>query len=83
MTPVNLVSKRFEKLPTKQPAADYNFAHFSAKVLIEDARRTLRAEGICAGEIAPDFQLPKVGGGSIRLSDLRGRPVLLHFGSYT
>lgn len=83
MTPINLVSKKFETLRTKKPPEQYNFEHFTAKVLVEDGMKTFRAEGICAGEIAPDFQLPQAGGGSIRLSDLRGRPVLLHFGSYT
>ncbi len=35
------------------------------------------------GEVAPDFKLPRAGGGTLRLSELRGRPVLLHFGSFT
>lgn len=29
------------------------------------------------GEMYPDFVLPKVGGGTLRLSDFRGRKVLL------
>lgn len=28
---------------------------------------------------APDFVLPRLGGGDVRLSELRGRPVLLVF----
>lgn len=31
------------------------------------------------GSEAPDFELPRDGGGSIRLSDLRGTPVVLYF----
>ncbi len=31
------------------------------------------------GDIAPDFDLPCDGGGQLRLSDLRGKPVVLYF----
>ena len=31
------------------------------------------------GTIAPDFELPRDGGGSLRLSSLRGKPVVLYF----
>ena len=31
------------------------------------------------GTIAPDFELPRDGGGSLRLSSLRGTPVVLYF----
>src|SRR5258708_7027684 len=31
------------------------------------------------GAVAPDFELPSLGGGSIRLSSLRGRAVVLNF----
>jgi len=40
-------------------------------------------DGLPLGEAAPDFELPRAEGGSLRLSDLRGRPTLLHFGSFT
>jgi thioredoxin-dependent peroxiredoxin len=32
-----------------------------------------------AGDLAPDFDLPTNGGGRLRLSDLRGRRVVLWF----
>lgn len=32
-----------------------------------------------AGDLAPDFELPTNGGGTLRLSDLRGRNVVLWF----
>ncbi len=77
------VEQRFAALEEKKAAEDYNFEHFTTGILIEDGKRTIEAKGIGAGEIAPDFELPEVGGGSLRLSDLRGKPVLLHFGSYS
>ncbi len=36
-----------------------------------------------AGEPAPDFTLPILDGGSLTLSDLRGLPVVMEFGSIT
>src|SRR5690606_27774783 len=76
-------SQRFAELATKELFDDYNFEHFRAKHLVRDAKRTVRNHGILPGELAPDFELPRVGGGTLRLTDLRGRPVLLHFGSFT
>lgn len=35
--------------------------------------------GFQVGTLAPDFELPSLSGGSIRLSDLRGRVVLVNF----
>ncbi len=77
------VERRFAALDEKKAAEDYNFEHFHTGILLEDVKKTAEASGIGAGETAPDFELRQVGGGSIRLSDLRGRPVLLHFGSYS
>lgn len=34
---------------------------------------------LAPGEIAPDFTLPKSGGGELTLSDLRGRAVIVYF----
>ena len=43
----------------------------------------LISEGPALGEIAPGFELNSVQGKSHRLSDYRGRPVVLALGSYT
>ena len=73
----------FDRLDSKQSAGAYNFQHFRFEHLLEDAKRTVRAHGIQPGKLAPDFELPRADGGSVRLSELRGTPVLLHFGSFT
>jgi hypothetical protein len=75
--------ERFTSLERQVPFDDYNFQHFSAKYIIRDVRRTLNKAGVNPGEIAPDFELPIATGGSLRLSELRGKPVLLRFGSWT
>ena len=36
-----------------------------------------------AGTTALDFTLPTLDGGTVTLSDLRGKPVLIEFGSIT
>lgn len=63
--------------------ANYNFEHFRRYILMADAQRTQERHGIWPGMLAPDFEMPLPTGEFLRLSDLRGRPVLLHFGSYT
>ncbi|HVK05767.1 MAG TPA: redoxin domain-containing protein [Armatimonadaceae bacterium] len=64
--------------------AEYNYEHFRTKHLLLDARRTVETSGVLPGDPAPDFTLPRsAGGGNLRLSDLRGKPVVLHFGSFT
>lgn len=78
------IERRFESLSeNRKPEAEYNFKHFTTRILIGDGMRTVKANGICPGEVAPDFELPEVGGDSLRLSDLRGKPTILHFGSYS
>lgn len=61
----------------KETMRKYNFEHFRSKHLFLDAWATLSSKGIPPGEIAPDFTMAVSGGGSITLSELRGKPVLL------
>lgn len=77
------VARRFAQLDKAMEAKEYNFEHFRATHFLKDVQRTMEAAGIRPGEPAPDFELPRAGGGRLRLSDLRGKPVLLHFGSPT
>ena len=76
-------AQRFVTLKDKLSSVEYNFEHFRTKHLLTDALLTIEKRGIQPGEMAPDFELPRVGGGTLRLSDMRGKPVLLHFGSFT
>lgn len=76
-------TQRFAELPEKLTLHDYNFEHFRAKHLVMEMKGTLRDHGIRPGDLAPDFELPRANGGILRLADLRGKPVLLHFGSLT
>jgi hypothetical protein len=77
------IAERIAQHPVVEPVDEYNFDHFRAKHLLLDIQRGIANQGVTPGEMAPDFALPRAGGGSLRLSDLRGRPVLLHFGSFT
>jgi hypothetical protein len=79
--PTPTATERFSTLDEKVGIEDYNLRHFETKYLLRDAARTIERRGIAPGDLAPDFELPRADGGTLRLSDLRGRPVLLHFGS--
>lgn len=74
-------AQRFNELDDKQDIASYNYEHFRTKHVITEAKRMITNRGIRPGELAPDFALPGVAGGTLRLSDFRGQLVLLHFGS--
>jgi hypothetical protein len=76
-------TKLFTKLSERESLDEYNFEHFRAKHLLQDGKRTVVSQGVQPGELAPDFTLPEAGGGSVRLSELRGKPVILHFGSFS
>jgi hypothetical protein len=64
-------------------AEEYNFLHFRTRHILNDVVGTVQARGVPPGEIAPDWELPDTGGHSLRLSELRSAPVLLHLGSPT
>jgi hypothetical protein len=77
------IERRYAAFDERQNTDEYNFEHFRTGILLEDGQRTIEARGILPGEMAPDFELPQTGGGTLRLSDLRGRPTILHFGSFS
>ena len=74
--PQGRASRLIEQL---DPNDDVNFRHFRMRHMLAELLRT----GLPPGRQAPDFELPTTTGTRIRLSDLRGQPVLLHFVSYT
>ncbi len=61
----------------------YNYEHFRTRHFASDFVGTLQGRGVAPGQEAPDFELAVASGGTLRLSSLRGRPTLLHFGSPT
>ncbi len=65
------------------PLEEYNYEHFRTKHLVADLVKTARGEGVQPGQEAPDFALAATDGERVRLSELRGMPVVLHFGSMT
>ena len=71
------------RVAASTPSTEYNFDHFRFRHVIADAKGTITGRGIRPGALAPDFELPRTNGGSLRLSELRDQPVLLHFGSFT
>lgn len=77
------VKERFRTLDSKISPEDYNYDHFRLPLLADQLKRTFARSGLEPGEMAPDFKLPRAGGGTLRLSDLSGAPVLLRFGSPT
>jgi hypothetical protein len=61
------------------PVEDFNFRHFRMRHMAAELLRS----GLTPGAEGPDFDLPSTDGTHVRLRDLRGQPVLLHFISYT
>lgn len=66
-----------------QPVAEYNYEHFRTKHFLADVQQTIKGGGVQPGQEASDFELEATEGGRVRLSGLRDRPVVLHFGSVT
>ncbi|MGZ4394747.1 MAG: redoxin domain-containing protein [Gaiellaceae bacterium] len=77
--PAHLDTVRGRAVALLDPAEDLNFRHFRMRHMVAELLRT----GLPPGSEAPDFELPCTDGTLVRLSDLRGQPVLLHFISYT
>lgn len=75
--------------PHARPVADspsaetYNYDHFHPKYFLEDAKLAVKPRGVMPGDLAPDFELRDTEGRLWRLSELRGRPVVLITGSST
>lgn len=61
----------------------YNREHFGPGVLLAELGLALGSRGPRPGEPAPEFELADAAGRSWRLGELRGRPVVLIFGSGT
>jgi peroxiredoxin len=62
--------------------SQYNYEHFSFALEPGEFERWL-ANGPALGAAAPEFRLSDVSGVDHHLADLRGRPVVIEFGSYT
>ena len=62
--------------------SDYNYRAFSFAMDDVGIGRWLR-EGPKPGQAAPEFSLKTLDGSVVSLTDLRGQPVVLEFGSYT
>jgi hypothetical protein len=77
------IERRYASLDPDITPRVYNFAHLHRDHLLFDVDQTLKKGGVMPGLEAPDFELPRVGGGTVRLSELRDRPTLLRFGSIT
>ena len=64
----------------------YNFSTMKMERKREDYSRFddyFRNDIVRAGQQAPDFTLPDLDGNNVTLSDLRGKPVMIEFGSIT
>lgn len=62
--------------PPTPTAFDYNYHHFGL-----DHRTMDHLEGVHVGESAPDFTVSRLDGTTVKLSDFRGKPVVLETGS--
>lgn len=61
----------------------HNYIHFHPRTLGRDAKLAMQPVGPLLGDLAPDFSLTDTEGNSWNLSELRGKPVVLIFGSGT
>ena len=77
------VTERFDTMENRLGVEEYNYYHFSRKYAMMDIRGTIEKRGIGPGCPAPDFELENTEGNLVRLSSLRGKPVVLRFSSIT
>ena len=65
-----------------EAAVAYNFDTFGVGKK-ENFSLIFQTEVVRTGVRAPDFTLPDLDGGEVTLSELRGQPVMIEFGSIT
>jgi hypothetical protein len=73
------MARTAELIERLDPVEDVNFEHFRMRHMVAELIRS----GLAPGSEAPGFDLPATDGSRVRLRDLRGTPVLVHFVSYT
>jgi hypothetical protein len=78
---INAPEARTTSQPTSPEA--YNYEHFHPKYFLEDAKLAVKPRGVAPGDVAPDFELRDTEGRIWRLTELRGKPVVLITGSGT
>ena len=61
-----------------EPTQDARADRFANRSL---ANSKIKRDGLKAGTVAPEFRLPRLDGGELSLSELRGKPVFLVFSS--
>src|SRR5579859_7529656 len=77
-----MITEQTQQAARGESADAYNYESFDFGSEAAELERWQR-EGPRIGDPAPDFELADLDGNWVRLSDLRGRPVILEFGSYT
>ena len=77
-----MITQQTQMAALGENADIYNYESFDHGSDAAEIERWL-SEGPRIGDPAPDFDLMDLDGNRVRLSDLRGRPVVLEFGSYT
>ena len=80
---VSTAAERAADLERDRQVREYNYEYFQTRHFLADLRRLLRGEGVRPGQEAPNFELESTTGERVRLSALRGRPVVLRFASFT
>jgi thiol-disulfide isomerase/thioredoxin len=76
--PMEISRVEFSDWKLDAPVNDALFV-WNAPVGITEYKPAVRPPLLVAGTIAPDFTVPKYGGGELKLSDYRGKVVILDF----